>query len=105
MTEQASDQTRCVTPALTSCFQAETINKLLKRQAPKHKGRHGHLGGDGTPDIDAQRADPVLIRWISTKEGSRIAVPEEMLDGPTGKLFGGNPAGNYRGRKMVQEVS
>jgi len=55
--------------------------------------------------VDAQRPDPILIRWISSKEGSRIAVPEEILEGPTGAVFG-PPAGASLPRdKLIQEVS
>ncbi|KAI2617437.1 PAPA-1-like conserved region-domain-containing protein [Hypoxylon sp. NC1633] len=77
----------------------ETINKLLKKQAPKTKGK-GQLDQDG--DIDSQRANPVFIRWVSTKDGSRLAVPDEMLSGPAGRVF--VPGGLGRG-KMVEEVS
>lgn len=76
----------------------ETINKLLKKQAPK-TNRRTALAGDETPDSE-QRADPVFVRWVNTKEGSRLAVPDEMLLGPIGQVFGGIGSG-----KMVEEVS
>jgi Ino eighty subunit 2 len=79
----------------------ETINKLLKKQAPK-VARRAHGAGDETPDSEAQKPNPVFVRWISTKEGNRVAVPEEMLAGPVGKVFirGGLASG-----KMVEEVA
>ncbi|KAI1388461.1 PAPA-1-like conserved region-domain-containing protein [Hypoxylon trugodes] len=79
----------------------ETINKLLKKQAPKTKGK-GQLAGDQTPDVDANKPNPVFVRWISSKEGSRVGVPDEMLAGPAGKTF--IPGGLGSG-KMVEEVS
>ena len=75
----------------------ETINKLLKKQAPKTNRRT--LGGDETPD-GSQRANPALIRWVSTKNGNTVAVPEEVLIGPAGRPF--RPLGSG---KMVEEVS
>lgn len=75
----------------------ETINKLLKKQAPKTNKRGGL--GDETPD-DAHRANPLFVRWISTKEGNVVGVPDGMLLGPAGKTFGGLSPG-----KMVEEVS
>lgn len=82
----------------------ETINKLLKKQAPKTNRRNAILAGDETPDQEGSRADPMFVRWVSTKEGSRVGVPDEMLIGPTGRLFVGGGTG-LPGGKMVQEVS
>ncbi|KAK3314922.1 PAPA-1-like conserved region-domain-containing protein [Apodospora peruviana] len=80
----------------------ETINKLLKKQAPKTNRRNALLAGDETPD-EMNRADPLFVRWISSKDGNRIAVPDEMLIGPSGRLFGARGTGS--GGKLVQEVS
>ncbi|KAI1005324.1 hypothetical protein K3495_g2894 [Podosphaera aphanis] len=70
----------------------ETINKLLKKQAPKTNARRGELNaaaaGDGTPDdAGAPRPDPLFVRWVSTKHGNRIGVPEEWVNGPLKVLF------------------
>lgn len=82
----------------------ETINKLLKKQAPKTTRKAAALlAGDETPDTESQRADPLFVRWISNREGSRVAVPDELLNGPAGRLFTG--AGGLGGAKMVEEVS
>ncbi|KAI1269698.1 hypothetical protein F5Y18DRAFT_107479 [Xylariaceae sp. FL1019] len=64
----------------------ETINKLLKKQAPKIS-RKAQLAMDATPDVEAQRPGPIFVRWVSSKEGVRVAVPEEMLSGPAGRVF------------------
>ncbi|KAM7194092.1 PAPA-1-like conserved region domain containing protein [Rhypophila sp. PSN 637] len=82
----------------------ETINKLLKKQAPKTTRRNAMLAGDETPEESA-RADPMFIRWVSTKEGNRVAVPDEMLIGPVGRVFLGGGGTGLSGGKMVQEVS
>ncbi|KAI1480578.1 PAPA-1-like conserved region-domain-containing protein [Daldinia eschscholtzii] len=79
----------------------ETINKLLKKQAPK-TNRKSQLAGDQTPDVESRKPNPVFVRWVSNKDGSRVAVPEEMLAGPSGKVF--VPGGLGSG-KMVEEVS
>ncbi len=89
---------------LTCATQAETINKLLKRQAPKTSRRNGH-GGDDMLDDDAMRADPVFIRWISSKEGSLIGVPDEIVQGPAGRLFNNGVGRRVRPRRMVEEVA
>jgi hypothetical protein len=90
--------------------QMETINKLLKKQAPKTTKRAALLAGDETPEVEGQRPDPMFIRWVNTKEGSRLAMPEELLTGPAGRLFVGGAGGSGGGRglaggKMVEEVS
>ncbi|KAJ4402348.1 hypothetical protein N0V85_005325 [Neurospora sp. IMI 360204] len=80
----------------------ETINKLLKKQAPKTNRKAALLNGDETPAGDAgpPKADPTFVRWINNKSGSRIAVPEDMLAGTVGQVFTGGVK-----RKMVEEVS
>lgn len=87
----------------------ETINKLLKKQAPKTTRKAALLAaGDETPDTEPQRADPMFVRWVSNKEGSRVAVPDELLIGPAGRVFGGPGPGvgvGLGGGKMVEEVS
>ncbi|KAI1499412.1 PAPA-1-like conserved region-domain-containing protein [Biscogniauxia marginata] len=79
----------------------ETINKLLKKQAPK-TNRKSQLALDGTPDPDSQKPNPVFVRWISNKDGNRVAVPDEWLTGPAGKVF---IPGGLKNGKMVEEVS
>lgn len=82
----------------------ETINKLLKKQAPKTNRKTAALmAAEETPETDTQRVDPMLIRWVNNKNGSIVAVPDELLNGPVGKVFvtgGTGPRG-----KMVEEVS
>lgn len=49
-----------------------------------------------------QKADPLYTRWISTKDGIKLGVPEEWLGKNVGKYFGPPlPASN---RALVQEV-
>ena len=96
-------------PTLCTNFdQMETINKLLKKQAPKTNARRGAfnpVAGDSTPDSE-QKPDPIFIRWVSNKDGNRIGVPEEWLEGPIGNIFqGGVKKGAGMGGKLIQEVS
>ncbi len=79
----------------------ETINKLLKKQAPKIN-RKSQLALEATPDIESQRANPIFIRWVNTKDGSRVSVPDEVINGPIGGVF---IRGGLRSGKMVEEVS
>ncbi|KAL2160099.1 hypothetical protein VTH06DRAFT_1754 [Thermothelomyces fergusii] len=82
----------------------ETINKLLKKQAPKtNRKTAALLAAEETPETDTQRVDPMMIRWVNNKNGSIVAVPEELLNGPVGKVFATGGTG-LRG-KMVEEVS
>jgi Ino eighty subunit 2 len=81
-----------------TALQMETINKLLKKQAPKVNRK----AAGGASAEEANRPDPVFIRWVSNKSGVRVAVTEEMLDSPAGQVFG--PPKLQPG-KMVQEVA
>jgi len=87
----------------------ETINKLLKKQAPKTNARRREFGGfagDATPDSEGQKPNPLFVRWVSSKDGNRIGVPEEWIEGPVGSIFVGSAKpGNGMGRKLIQEVS
>ncbi len=78
----------------------ETINKLLKKQAPKtsKKGARGN-----SPDAGAKPGE-TLIRWVSNKSGSKVAVPDEIMGGPVGDMFG-PPSKGSSAIKMVEEVA
>ncbi|KAF9761162.1 hypothetical protein IL306_003940 [Fusarium sp. DS 682] len=77
----------------------ETINKLLKKQAPKiNRKAAAAAGAGGGAAEDSNKPDPVFIRWVSNKNGVRVAATEEMLDSPAGQVF--KPVSG----KMVQEV-
>ncbi|RQM04976.1 hypothetical protein DH86_00003725 [Scytalidium sp. 3C] len=86
----------------------ETINKLLKKQAPRQSSRRKEVlnAGDATPDTELQKPDPLFVRWISNKDGNRIYVPEEWLDKPVGTLFQNTvPAKSGLGGKLIEEVN
>ncbi|KKY37414.1 hypothetical protein UCDDA912_g02567 [Diaporthe ampelina] len=91
----------------------ETINKLLKKQASKTNRKGGHvIGEDVLGEGEPRKPNPIFIRWVSTREGERVSVPEEILEGPAGRLFvnsarpgGAGPTGLAGPRKMVEEVS
>jgi Ino eighty subunit 2 len=69
--------------------QMETINKLLKKQAPK-TNRRAALAGDETPDgAGGKKADPVTYRWVQDAKGSRLHLPQELLTGHHGGMFEG----------------
>ena len=99
--------------------QMDTINKLLKKPAPKRRTRAEMIAAAaaaeaGTPGADGEdeppRADPLYSRWISNKAGSRLAVPDEWLESPLGEMFrstNGQPISIAAsgGGKMVEEVA
>ncbi|KAI3393908.1 hypothetical protein diail_3511 [Diaporthe ilicicola] len=91
----------------------ETINKLLKKQASKTNRKGGQvISDDVLGEGESRRPNPIFIRWVSSKDGERVSVPEEILEGPAGRLFvngvrpaGAGPAALSGPRKMVEEVS
>lgn len=89
----------------------ETINKLLKKQAPRTTRKAAMLAAaEEAQDTEPQRPNPMFIRWVNSKEGSRVAVPDELLSSPAGRLFtgGGGKSGTsapFSSGKMVEEVS
>jgi Ino eighty subunit 2 len=90
--------------------QMDTINKLLKKQAPKTNARRREINAtaaDSTSDVSAeQKPSPLFIRWISNKDGNRIGVPEEWLEGPVGNMFVDSvkPSGGMGG-SLIEEFS
>lgn len=85
----------------------ETINKLLKKQAPKTNARRSQFSGpaDATPDSESQKPNPIFVRWVSNKDGNRIGVPQEWLEGPVGAVFQGGVKQTPTGGKLIAEVS
>lgn len=94
---------------LLTTTQMDTINKLLKKQAPKTNARRSNfnLGADGLPEGESGKANPLFVRWISNKDGNCIAVPEEWLEGPVGAVFQGSvkQTGSGMGGKLIEEIS
>ena len=100
---------------------ADTINRLLKKQAPKRRGKISQAeiaaqdrGDDEDEDVgeaaaaaaaareeEVRPANPVFVRWVSNREGCRVGVPSEWLGTPVGRVFG--EVGGNSG-KMVEEV-
>lgn len=88
----------------------DTINKLLKKPAPKRRTRAEILAAasaaEGTPgaeDGEPEPANPLFVRWVNNAQGSRIGVPQEWLEAPVGEALaqGWKPSP----RRMVEEVS
>ncbi|MCJ1472052.1 hypothetical protein MMC13_000697 [Lambiella insularis] len=93
----------------------DTINRLLKKQAPKRRGKISAAeiaannkakigsgeGGDETPaecEMEIERANPVYTRWICSRNGIRVGVPGEWEGTGVGKVFG------LTGWNRVEEV-
>ena len=87
----------------------DTINRLLKKQAPKRRTRKEIIaaeeGEDGSPEVE--RANPVYTRYIQSAAGTKLAIPDEQL-ALGGGLFDAAIAGRKRDRpfafKMVEEI-
>ncbi|KAG6159239.1 hypothetical protein E4U37_004046 [Claviceps purpurea] len=86
----------------------ETINKLLKKQAPKinRKAAAAAAARADSPDEEGNKTNSTMVRWINNKNGSRVSVPGDILAGPAGSVFSssGNPGAMSWG-KLVQEVA
>lgn len=67
----------------------ETINKLLKKQAPKTNARRKEFNGEQSSEGNGDPSKPnaIFTRWVSNKEGNSVSVPYEWLDSPVGELF------------------
>ena len=91
----------------------DTINRLLKKQAPKRRGKisakeiEAQDRGDmseaeeqAEEDAPVLPANPIFVRWVSNAQGYKVGVPNEWLGTPIGKVFG-EPRG---GGSLVQEV-
>lgn len=105
----------------------DTINKLLRKQAPKNRGKIAETGPDiqGGNDAtaatgerrqsvlpkEAEKAPATMLRYVfDSQHGCRLGVPEEWLAAPPGDFFSqakkssARPGGSATGR-MVEEIS
>ena len=80
----------------------DTINKLLKKPAPKRRTRAEIIAAQqagstpGMEDDEYERPDPLFVRWVNGRDGSRVGVPEEWMETPVGDVFK-----SQRGNRMV----
>ncbi|KAF2858362.1 hypothetical protein K470DRAFT_278561 [Piedraia hortae CBS 480.64] len=60
----------------------ETINKLLKKPAPRRRTRAEIMAEAATPAeyVDHERPDGLFTRYVSNAKGSRLGVPQQWLD-------------------------
>lgn len=85
----------------------DTINRLLKKQAPKRRGRR-EIDAEAEDGEEEVRAPALFARSVNNVEGSIVAVPDEYLEadsvsGPfIGGIAGGKPTA-FTGR-MVEEI-
>lgn len=85
----------------------DTINKLLKKPAPKRRTRAEMLaaqaaeGGSDWEEGMEERPDALYVRWSNSARGSRIGVPVEWVEAPVGEVFRRAPVGG----RMVEEVA
>ncbi|KAF2762380.1 hypothetical protein EJ05DRAFT_483127 [Pseudovirgaria hyperparasitica] len=95
----------------------DTINRLLKKQAPKRRGKAAKepttaadAGDSGAEDLEPEpeRAPALYTHYIQNADGVSLGVPHEWLDSPFGTTFA-NPVKAQSSRpftgRMVEEVS
>lgn len=97
----------CVSICADSCEQMETINKLLQKQAPKRRTRAEINAANAAAEEDEgedsegrPKVNPLYVRWVQNKDGSRLGVPGEWIDGPIGEVFRREGGG-----RMIEEVA
>ncbi|KAL9599818.1 MAG: hypothetical protein Q9219_003604 [cf. Caloplaca sp. 3 TL-2023] len=88
----------------------DTINRLLKKQAPKRRGKisaeeitANALAPPEPSDIEFEKANPVYVRWVSDRNGSRVGVPSEWLENGLENTIGSVFVGGGR-RRLVEEI-
>jgi Ino eighty subunit 2 len=96
----------------------DTINRLLKKQAPKRRGKISQAeiaagaNAADTPDPTGSAAeeryegpdpaDPVFARWVSRKEGTLLGLPFEWKSVDGVPAWGGNDG--WKEVRVVEEV-
>ena len=96
---------------LTRYTQMDTINKLLKKPAPKRRTRAEIIAAQqaeamGTPGYEEgeeERPDALFTRYVQNRQGARLGVPEEWMHAPVGEMFSKYVAGDSG--RMVEEVA
>ncbi|KAK5944222.1 hypothetical protein PMZ80_003503 [Knufia obscura] len=85
------------------------LNRLLKPQVSKSRGaapKAGTLAAQMQAAAEEeeleQKADPLFTRWVSSKDGIKLGIPEEWLGKNVGRYFG--PPLPPSNGALVQEV-
>lgn len=90
----------------------DTINRLLKKQAPKRRGKaQAEIAAENgmIDELEYERPSALYVRYIQNAEGTQLGVPEEWLEAPVGDIIGGKSEKQPQVRdgfngKMVMEV-
>ena len=91
----------------------DTINKLLKKPAPKRRTRAEIIAAQqaeamatpGAEEGEEERPDPLFVKWVSGRDGSRLGVPAEWMEGGLGDVFMAGYSGAPRGGNLVEEIA
>jgi Ino eighty subunit 2 len=90
----------------------DTINRLLKKQAPKRRRKMDAIMADGSDDDERAllpKPPATFVRFVHNAQGSRLGLPDEWLDGPVANALKdtavpATPSSVWSG-KMVEEVA
>jgi Ino eighty subunit 2 len=97
----------------------DTINKLLKKPAPKRRTRAEIIAAQqadamatpGAEDGEEEKPDPIFIRYVQGRDSTRrLGVPDEWLEGPLADALAGEKkfasGGDVMGTgRMIEEIS
>jgi Ino eighty subunit 2 len=97
----------------------DTINRLLKKQVPKRRGRAAAATLDAVAESGAEeeqefeKPPAVYARYVQSINGSSLAIPDEWVSSPAGELFSRVVAKSKKAEgesitwsgKMVEEVA
>lgn len=89
---------------LTVALQLKPQVTKTRGAAPKAETLAAQLQSAAAADEEeeAEKADPLYTRWISSKDGIKLGVPEEWLGKHAGRCFG--PPLPPKNGALVQEI-
>lgn len=93
-----------------NAIQMDTINRLLKKQAPKRRTRKEIEAEEAAEAEEYDQLNPssIYVRWTTSSKGSTVSVPQDYLESHNVNAIFQEPATGgqsspFRGR-MVEEV-
>ena len=76
---------------------------MLKKQAPKRRTRAEILADAAAEeqDTELERPNPVYVRYVQSRQGTSLGVPEEIISAGVMSVFAGEQGSGSKGPSMV----